>query len=150
MQKSPIDTYRNYRRALRSRDLRVILENLADGAAVRLRAFGSDGACGPALRVWCAMQAEAIACAVGIAVNGDRAIVQAGGKHTHCLLHMRRIDGGWRIVAEEHARRCRDRTVFESRSLDLFPAQRDGQQRHKDDRRATICVASIHPATAEA
>jgi len=145
LRRNPIETYRNYRQALRSRDLAAILQNLAGQAAQRVLAFGDPDAFGPSLRVWCAMQAEAISNSFGIAINADRAIVQAGGKHTYCLLHMAHFDDTWRIVLEEHARRRRGGIAFESRSLDLFAGAgaggRDGATPNLHDRRATMKFA---------
>ena len=145
LRSSPIETYRNYRRALRSKDLSAILQNLAGFAAQRVLAFGDARALdGPSLSVWCAMQAEAISKAFGIAVNGDRALVQAGGKHTYCLLHMSRFDTVWRIVAEEHARRRHGALVFESRSLDLFATSATREQAHLSSE-LRDCVGAVRP-----
>ena len=145
--RNPIETYRNYRRALRSKDLTAILKNLAGHAAQRVLAFGDPDAFGPSLRVWCAMQAEAISKSFGIAINADRAIVQAGGKHTCCLLHMARFGDTWRIVLEEHARRQRGAIAFESRSLDLFAgspaAHQDGATPNLLDGRSATAAAHV-------
>jgi len=143
--RNPIETYRNYRRALRSKDLTAILKNLAGFAAQRVLAFADPVAFGPSLKVWCVVQAEAISHSFGIAINGDRAIVQAGGKHTYCLLHMARFGDSWRIVVEEHVRRRRGGIAFESRSLDLFAAppdaDRDGATPHPFDCRGALPAA---------
>ena len=96
----PAVAWRHYLVAIGNRDVEAVLEAMTVEYSRQLRTLRPTREFGPLFELWCASQPRAVQL-VTCVIQGDAATLEGRDGEDLCRIHLRHVDGVWRIGAEE-------------------------------------------------
>lgn len=98
---NPLETYRDYCKAVRRRDLDALVKFVAEDVRVILFELFTNSDGGPLFDLWCESQQLATV-VTGCSIQGDSAIVHIRSWRSQGQIMMMQREGSWYIVSEKH------------------------------------------------